>query len=118
MPNVHMQTAARDLQRAVADLRQKEQEVRAAADQNKRDMEDKLTSLRLEQNRLRIQGANSDEASIKVAAGARFTGIRAEISRLEKDLFRLEDDTRRQLQDLENQAVQIDGLSRQLQMMA
>jgi ribosomal protein L29 len=115
MANVNMQTAARDLQRAVSDLRQKEQNIRNDTDNSKRQINQNINALRTEQAGLRTQSSRARDAAVKVASTTRLASINIEIKNLEKQLFQIEDEARRNLQDMEQEAVRLNNLSQQLQ---
>jgi predicted nucleic acid-binding Zn-ribbon protein len=118
MPNVHMQTAARDLQRAVADLRQNEQQIRNDTDATKREITSQIAQLRETEARLQAQVHQTNDSGVQLTTSALIARNKIEINDLEKRLKDLEDEALRMIQSLEQQATYIDGLSKELQNMA
>lgn len=114
MANVHIQTAATNLRQAVNDARLKQKQLSDEISNVKREMDDRLREIRNEQAVLVAQSSSTDDASTKLVNGARIDKLDAEQKQVEQNSRTRIMELEKEIQDFETQAVEIDGIARQL----
>lgn len=118
MANVHIKTAARNLQQAVSDIDTKESQIKSDKEDLKRTIDSQVLEIKGKQAILRGMEARSEDAADRTSIRVQINKLENDISDLQKRRFEIENDSKKQIQNLESKKVQIKQVSGNLQSMA
>ncbi|MDQ3123897.1 MAG: hypothetical protein M3Q14_04410 [bacterium] len=115
MANVHLQTAATNIRRATNDFKMSMDKVQADANQQKRDMEKRIDQLKTEQNVMQAGITSSENDSARAQAILLSRKLGDEIKELEKSIFTIQDQARKQIDSLNHQMNDFNNLAGRLE---
>lgn len=116
MPNVHLQEAARNIQRAVGDIDLKISQIRAEIENKNREAEAQIRGIEQQKLQLRGQMAVVDSDTERASILNDIKDRDRQISEIRQEISRARDEQRRSESDLSSQRADLQALSTQLAM--
>jgi methyl-accepting chemotaxis protein len=114
MTNVHLQTAATNIRRASNDFKISMDKIQADANQQKRELEKRIDELKREQAVLDAKARSpQDPGSAEALIMSR--KLAQEISQLEKTIFNIQDQARKQIDQLNHQMNDFNNLASRIE---
>lgn len=115
MSNVHLQTAAKNLRRAINDVQNEIQQNKSANDQRVQSLQKRLNDIKQEEAQLSALAASADSDQVRASHTSRIQDLEREVSEINKDIMKLNDDFRKIEQELERQKSEYSRLATMLE---
>lgn len=111
MPNVHLQTAAKNIRQAVSDVQLKLQQEKTASDKRMQDMKNRLNEIKNEERLHRLQATQMDSDAERSRHTNAIQELEREAGELNKKIFQEGDQFRKIQAELESQRIEYNSLA-------
>ncbi len=115
MAEQHIKAASTNLRRAATDLKNEEQQIRADAENQKRELEKRQVDIRTEQQRLRSHASDSSNKTIQADMTLLVAKLEEEYNQINKTLSEIGSTINKEVQNIEEQAREFGGLADRLE---